>query len=155
MLERKALDVPLSQQDLNATGQVSRATRMKMSRVKGVEYFIACEVSSFEKTSAKGSKSRSKSPGARGNKVKISVAIDVRVIDAETGEIVDFHTIKAAEAGEPTGGGKGRLSSSSSGLKAKNTPTGKGIRACIVYVSDYLECSMVKGKDHACMKKWN
>ena len=37
----------------------------------------------------------------------------------------------------------------------KKTPTGKAIRACIVYIADYLKCSMVEGPDAPCMKKWN
>ena len=37
----------------------------------------------------------------------------------------------------------------------EKTPTGKAIRACILYIAEYLECSMVKGKDHKCMEKWD
>jgi len=37
----------------------------------------------------------------------------------------------------------------------KRTPTGKALRACIIYISEYLECSLVKGQEASCMKKWN
>jgi len=40
------------------------------------------------------------------------------------------------------------------GEKAK-TPTGKAIRACIVEIGQYLECSLLEGKDSGCMKDYD
>ena len=37
----------------------------------------------------------------------------------------------------------------------KKTPAGKAIRACVIYISEYLECSLVKGMEAPCMKKWD
>ncbi len=39
--------------------------------------------------------------------------------------------------------------------KHKKTPTGKAIRACIMEIAEYLECSLVKGQDHKCMAAYN
>jgi len=40
------------------------------------------------------------------------------------------------------------------GEKAK-TPTGKAIQGCIVEISQYPECSLLKGKDSSCMKEYD
>ena len=37
----------------------------------------------------------------------------------------------------------------------KKTPAGKAIRACIMECADYLECSMVKGKNDSCMQAFD
>ena len=36
-----------------------------------------------------------------------------------------------------------------------NTPAGKAVRGCVIYCSEYLDCSLVQGKDAGCMKKWD
>jgi curli biogenesis system outer membrane secretion channel CsgG len=126
-----------------------------MRKIKGAKYLIAGTVSAFEKTSAKGGKVRFKGLSVGGKKEKSYIAVDVKVIDAETGEIVDARTIEATAKAKAIGAGLSLRNFSIAGADAKKTPTGKAIRACIVYISEYLACSMVKGKDHPCMKKWN
>lgn len=155
VLERKEINAVLSEQDLSASGRVSQSTLVKMRKIKGAKYLIAGTVSAFEKTSAKGGKVRYKGLSVGGKKEKSYIAVDVKVIDAETGEIVDARTIEATAKAKAIGAGLSLRNFSIAGADAKKTPTGKAIRACIVYISEYLACSMVKGKDHPCMKKWN
>jgi curli biogenesis system outer membrane secretion channel CsgG len=155
VLERKEINAALSEQDLSASGRVSKSTIVKMRKIKGAKYLIAGTVSAFEKTSAKGGKVRFKGLSVGGKKEKTYIAVDVKVIDAETGEIVDARTIEATAKAKAIGAGLSLRNFSIAGADAKKTPTGKAIRACIVYISEYLTCSMVKGKDHACMKKWD
>ncbi|MGD2084932.1 MAG: CsgG/HfaB family protein [Candidatus Aminicenantes bacterium] len=155
VLERKEINAVLSEQDLSASGRVSQSTLVKMRKIKGAKYLIAGTVSAFEKTSAKGGKVRFKGLSVGGKKEKSYIAVDVKVIDAETGEIVDARTIEATAKAKAIGAGLSLRNFSIAGADAKKTPTGKAIRACIVYISEYLACSMVKGKDHPCMKKWN
>jgi hypothetical protein len=38
--------------------------------------------------------------------------------------------------------------------KMSKTPAGKAIRACIIEISDYLVCSMTKGKNDPCMESY-
>ena len=90
-----------------------------------------------------------------GGKNKAYIAVDLKVIDTETGEIVDARTIEANAKGSALGAGLSLRNFSVGGESYKKTPTGKAIRACIVYIAEYLECSMVKGKDDDCMEKWN
>jgi curli biogenesis system outer membrane secretion channel CsgG len=155
VLERKEINAVLSEQDLSASGRVSQSTLVKMRKIKGAKYLIAGTVAAFEKTSAKGGKVRFKGLSVGGKKEKTYIAVDMKVIDAETGEIVDARTIEATIKAKAIGAGLNLRNFSIAGEDAKKTPTGKAIRACIVYISDYLACSLVKGKDHACMKKWN
>lgn len=155
VLERKEIGAVLSEQDLSASGRVSKSTLVKMRKIKGAKYLIAGTVAAFEKSGAKGGKVRYKGLSLGGKKTKTYIAVDVKVIDAETGEIVDARTIEARAKGKAIGAGLSVKNFSIAGGAAKKTPTGKAIRACIVYISEYLACSMVKGKDHSCMKKWN
>lgn len=155
VLERKELGVVLSEQDLSASGRVSKSTLVKMKKIKGAKYLIAGTVAAFEKTSAKGGKVRFKGISVGGKKEKTYIAVDVKVIDAETGEIVDARTIEATAKAKAIGAGLSIRNFDISGAKAKKTPTGKAIRACIVYISEYLSCSLVEGLDAPCMRKWN
>lgn len=155
VLERKEINAVLSEQDLSASGRVSKSTLVKMRRIKGAKYLIAGTVSAFEKSGSKGGKVRFKGVSLGGKKTKIYIAVDVKVIDSETGEIVDARTIEANIKAKAVGAGLNVRNFSIAGGKEKKTPTGKAIRACILYISEYLACSMVKGKDAPCMKKWN
>jgi len=155
VLERKEINAVLSEQDLSASGRVSQNTLVKLKKIKGAKYLIAGTVSAFESTAKKGGKVRFKGLSLGGKKEKAYIAVDVKVIDAETGEIVDARTIEAKAKSKAIGAGLNLKNFSISGEDAKKTPVGKAIRACIVYISEYLSCSMVQGKDAPCMKKWN
>lgn len=155
VLERKEINAVLSEQDLSASGRVSKSTLVKMRRIKGAKYLIAGTVSAFEKSGSKGGKVRFKGVSLGGKKTKIYIAVDVKVIDSETGEIVDARTIEANIKAKAIGAGLNVRNFSIAGGQEKKTPTGKAIRACIVYISEYLACSMVQGKNAPCMKKWN
>jgi len=155
VLERKEIDAVLGEQDLSASGRVSQSTLVKMKKIKGAQYLIAGTVSAFEQSEAKGGKVRFKGLSLGGSKDKTYIAVDMKVIEAETGEIVDARTIEATIKGKAIGVGLDLRNFSIGGEEAKKTPTGKAIRACIVYISEYLSCSLVEGKDAPCMKKWD
>lgn len=155
VLERKEIDAVISEQDFSASGRVSKATMVKMRKIKGAKYLVAGTVSAFEESGSKGGKVRFKGLSIGGKKTKTYVAVDVKVIDTETGEIVDARTIEANAKGSAVGAGLNLRNFSIAGGEAKKTPAGKAIRACIVYISEYLECSLVEGLDAPCMKKWD
>jgi curli biogenesis system outer membrane secretion channel CsgG len=156
VLERKEIDAVLNEQDLSASGRVSNKTKVQMKKLKGAQYLIAGSVSAYEEDVA-GQKGgvRFKGLSLGGGKNKAYIAVDMKVIDTETGEIVDARTIEANAKGSALGAGLSLRNFSVGGESYKKTPTGKAIRACIVYICEYLECSMVKGKDDDCMEKWN
>lgn len=156
VLERKEIDAVLGELDLSASDRVSPSTMVKMKKLKGAQYLIAGTVSAYEEdVSGQKGGVRFKGISVGGAKNKAYIAVDLKVIDSETGEIVDARTIEANAKGSALGAGLSLRNFSIGGEDYKNTPTGKAIRACIVYISEYLECSLAKGKDHSCMKKWD
>jgi len=155
VLERKEINAVLSEQDLSESGRVSKKTLVKMGKIKGAKYLVAGTVAAFERSSAKGGKIKYKGLKLGGAKTKVYIAIDVKVIDSETGEIVDARTIEAKAKGSAVGAGLDVKNFSTAVGSAKKTPTGKAIRACLIYISKYLKCSLAKIKHPKCMKKWD
>ncbi len=155
VLERKEIDSVISEQDLSASGRVDKNTIVKMKGIKGARYLIAGTIAAFEASGSKGGKIRFKGLSLGLNKSKTYIAVDVKIIDTVTGEIVDARTIEAKAKSKAIAAGLSLRDFSVGGGKAKKTPTGKAIRACVMYISDYLACSMVHGLDAPCMKKWD
>jgi len=156
VLERNEIDAVLGEQDLSASDRVSAKTKVQMKKLKGAQYLIAATVSAYEDdVSGKKGGIAFKGLSLGGGKNKAYLAVDLKVIDTETGEIVDARTIEATAKGSALEAGLSIRNFSVGGESYKKTPTGKAIRACIVYIVEYLECSMVKGKDDDCMEKWD
>jgi len=156
VLERKEIDAVMSEQNLGQSGRVSKSTRSKIGNITGAKYLVAATVSSFEKgTSGEGAGISFGGFSIGGKKEKAYMAVDLKVIDVETGEIADVRTVEANSGsgglnlGMYKWGFGGKLS------KEQKTPTGKAIRACVMEIAEYLECSMVKGKNHSCMADYD
>jgi curli biogenesis system outer membrane secretion channel CsgG len=155
VLERKEIDAVLGEQDLGASGRVSKSTRAKMGRIKGAQYLVAATVSSYEEnTSGTGAGIGIGGFRIGGKKEKAYIAVDLKVIDAETGEIADSRTVEASSSsgGLSLGGGVGEFSGSLASYK--KTPAGKAIRACIIEISDYLVCSLTTNEDDSCRQEY-
>jgi len=156
VLERKEIDAVLGEQDLSASGRVSSKTKVKMKKLKGAQYLIAGTVSAYEENvKGAGAGVRVGPISLGGSKEKAYIAVDVKLVDTETGEIVDARTIEATAKGKALSAGLSLRNFSVGGGGYEKTPAGKAIRACILYIAEYLECSMVKGKDHKCMEEWD
>ncbi len=155
VLERKEIDAVLGEQNLSASGRISKSTLVKMRKIKGAKYLVAGTVTAFEQAKKKKGKIRYKGLSLGGKKGKTYIAVDVKVIDSETGEIVDARTIEASIKSKGLSAGLRLRNFSVGGSKESKTPTGKAIRACVIYISEYLGCSLVKGLDAPCMKKWD
>ncbi len=155
ILERRELDSVISELKLGESGLVDQRTKKKLGKLKGADYLIAGTVSSFEFNTA-GSDAGVNIMGFSigGKKESAYIAVDVKLINVETGEIVDARTIEA----NSSGGGirlSGYMGGSSGSLgKMAKTPTGKAIRACIVHVADYLQCSLASAADDSCHKEF-
>jgi curli biogenesis system outer membrane secretion channel CsgG len=155
VLERNEINAVFSEQDLSASGRVSKSTMVKMKKLKGAKYLIAGTVAAWEESGSKGGAVRFKGLSLGGSKEKTYIAVDVKVVDTETGEIFDARTVEATAKGSSIGVGLDLRNFSIGGAEAKKTPAGKAIRACIVYIAEYLTCSLVEGKNAPCMQKWN
>jgi curli biogenesis system outer membrane secretion channel CsgG len=156
VVDRKEIDAVLGEQDLNDTDRVDPATKVKMGKLKGAKYLVAATVSSFEESvKGTGGAVTFKGLSVGGKKEKTYIAVDLKVVDTETGEIVDSRTIEAEAKGQGLAAGLSLRNFSIKGADYQKTPTGRAIRACIIYISEYLECSMIHGTDADCMKKWD
>jgi len=156
VLERKELDSVLTEQDLGNSGRISAATKAKMGNIKGAKFIVAATVSSYEENTSGGGGGISVGGiSLGGKKEKTYIACDLKVVDTETGEIVDTRTIEAESSGIGLGGGVSIGNVSLHGGGFDRTPAGKAIRACVIYLADYLECSLTKGENDRCMKKWD
>ncbi|HLP46465.1 MAG TPA: CsgG/HfaB family protein [Candidatus Kapabacteria bacterium] len=155
ILERKEINAVFSEQDLSASGRVSQETMVQMKKVKGAKYLIAGTVSAFEESGSTGGGIRFKGISLGAKKSEVYIAVDVKIIDTETGEIVDARTIEGRAKATKVDAGLDLRNFSVGGEKAKNTPVGKAIRACVLYISEYLSCSLVEGLDAPCMDEWN
>lgn len=158
VLERRELKGALSEQQLSESGIVESSTKVKTGKVKGAQYLVAATVSAYEEnTDSSGGGLRYRGFSFGGEQKRAYVAIDVKVIDAETGEIADSRTVEATSSsgGMKVSGPSGLVPGLSGGLsKQAKTPTGKAIRGCIIEITEYLECSLVL-KDEECMQKYS
>jgi len=156
VLERKEIDAVIGEQDLGESGRIDPATKAKLGRIKGAEYLVAGTVSSYDEGTRGGNAGvRVGGLSLGGKKDKTYIAVDLKVINTTTGQIVDARTIEAESSGSGIGAGLDLRGISLNGDTFKRTPAGKAIRACIIYCSEYLDCSLVRGKNADCMKKWN
>jgi curli biogenesis system outer membrane secretion channel CsgG len=156
VLERKEIDAVLGEQNLGASGRIDSATRAKMGKIKGAQYLIASTVSAYEEdTSNTGGGIGFGGFRIGGKKDKAYMAVDLKVIDTTTGEIVDARTVEASSSSGGLDLGASISGFSGSLSQYKKTAAGKAIRGCIIEITEYLECSLTKGKNASCMEEYN
>lgn len=80
-----------------------------------------------------------------GGQAKAYVAIDLRVIDAETSEVVFSRTVEGRSTDKAInlGGYLGHGVGGDFGHSQK-TPASKAVRAALIEATDYLDCAMLK-----------
>lgn len=145
MVERSQLQAVLEEQNLAASGRVQGGTGAKIGKLVGADYLVTGTVTAYEEnTKGTGGGLSFKGISLGGKSERAYLAVDLRVIDATTGEIAYVRTIE----GEAKGGGMsvGLYRGGFGGTLAQEnkTPAGKAIRASLVMITDYLECVMVK-----------
>ena len=155
VLERRELDAVLDEQDLGDSGRVNPRTRSRLGNITGAKYLVAATLSAFEQNTSGGGGGLSFGGiSLGGRQEKAYMAVDLKVIEVETGEIYDARTVEATSkssglsVGVSRGGFSGHLG------QYQNTPVGKAIRACIMEIVEYLECSMLEGPDSPCMDQY-
>jgi len=156
VLERKELGAVLREQDLGRSGRIRKSTRAKIGNITGAKYLVAATVSAFEEnTSGSGGGLSFKGISIGGKRKRAYIAVDLKVIDVDTGEIADARTVEATSksGGLNLGIFRGGFGGSLGGHK--KTPTGKAIRACIMEIAEYLKCSMIQGSNAPCMEEYN
>lgn len=155
VVERAKLEPVLMEQDLGASGRVSQGSAAKIGEMTGAQYLVMGTVSAFESnTSNTGGGISFGGISIGGKKGEAYMAIDLRVVDTTTSEVVHSRTVegRASSSGISLG-----LFKSGFGGRLKNenkTPTGKAIRAALVESVDYLECAMVI-QTQSCMSEFD
>lgn len=155
VVERAKLDPVLREQDLAAAGALSKDTAARVGEITGAQYLVLGTVSAFESnTSNTGGGISFGGVSIGGKKGEAYMAIDLRVVDTTTSEVVHSRTIegRASNSGISLG-----LFKNGFGGRLKNenkTPTGKAIRAALVESVDYLVCAMVT-QTQSCMNEFD
>ncbi len=155
ILERQEIDKVISEQKISESGLVDDATRIKIGNLKAAKYLVAGTVSSYEeRTSGTGGGFGIMGFTIGGKKESAYIAVDLKVISTETAAIVDARTIEASSesSGLSLRGAFGFFSGDLSNYE--KTPTGKAIRACVIEIAEYLQCSLIKGKNDKCMQEY-
>ncbi len=140
VLEREQLGEVLQEQDLGESGRVKKGTEAPIGEIYGAELLITASVTEFE-GSAKGIGGRTKILGVRvgGGVKKGHIAIDIRIIDTKTSQIVAATSVEGNSTSFGAEGSTwigGSLPVSLGGFS--KTPVEKAIRVCIQKAIEYI-----------------
>jgi curli biogenesis system outer membrane secretion channel CsgG len=186
VVERRNLKEVLSEQELAELGIVRQdPAAAQRGQMTGARYIVLGTVSSYEsnvesKTSGGGMSLLG--IGGRREQAETTdyVAIDIRVVDSTTGEVVGFRTVEGSatstaesrqqgvnllpaagltilgvpmsRGGQALVGAAGTFRYDSSTSETQRTPVGKALRAALVDASDYVSCLLAPQGD--CMERF-
>lgn len=140
VLEREQLDTVMKEQDLGASGRIKKETAAPVGEIYGAELIITASVTEFE-GGAQGIGGGTKILGVAvgGGMKKAHMAIDVRIIDAKTSQIVGATTVvgNATSFGAAGAANIGGVLPVGLGGFSK-TPTERAIRVCIEKAVQYI-----------------
>jgi curli biogenesis system outer membrane secretion channel CsgG len=148
VLERAAMDKVIGEQDFGASGRVNTETAPKVGKIIGAQAIITGDITefSYSQSSIGGNMQVLHGFGATSHKVTALVAVDIRVIDAVTGEVL------ASERAE----GKAQMSGVSATVTAgdsnfsvatgENTPLGQATRQALRRAVDAIVAGMQKAR---------
>lgn len=132
VLEREQLNEVLAEQDLAAAGRVKEGTEAPTGEIYGADLIITASITEFS-SGAKGLEGETEVLGIRvgGGVKKAHIALDIRVIDAKTSQIVSAGSVVGDATNIGMGGSTyvGSLPISMKGFS--RTPIEKAIRVCI------------------------
>ncbi len=151
VLERSKIQNVLEEQNLAASGRVNAATGARMGKLIGAQYLIAGTVTAYEEEVASTGGGISFGGISVGGKSESAyLAVDLRVIDSNTGEIAFSRSIEGRSKGGGMSLGLSRGGFGGQLASQNKTPAGKAIRAALIEASEYMECFMVT-KSRRCM----
>jgi curli biogenesis system outer membrane secretion channel CsgG len=143
VVERQALGEVVSEQELGQTGLVKQGTAAKVGQVLGAQILIRGVVSEFEQNESGGGGGIGFG-GFRigGRSSNAHVGIDVRIIDAETGQVLHSHNAKgkAESSGVSFGVSRGGVDFGADSFK--NAPIGQATREAIHSAVKFIMTTM-------------
>jgi len=175
VVERQNVGAVLSEQEMAELGLVRKgANAARKGQLTGARYIVLGTVTSFDSgVGEKGSSSNFGLLGFGNNKQQLEtqdyVAIDVRVVDSTTGEVVGARTVEGrasnvaaaqqkgvsllpaaagalllfpnmGRTGQVLTGAAGTLNFGNSSSEVQRTPPAKALRAALINASDYVAC---------------
>ena len=188
VVERRQLGQVLSEQELAELGIVRKGspTAAKKGQMTGARYLVLGTITSYETATDVESKGSGMGflgfGGSKQNSVtKDYVAIDIRVVDSTSGEIVGSRTVEGrasntveqkrsggsllpaaailgatvpmSSAGYAATAAAGTFNFSNNSTTATRTPAAKAIRAALIEASGYVSCLLAPRGD--CMAAYN
>lgn len=175
VVERQNVGAVLSEQEMAEMGLVRKgANAARKGQLTGARYIVLGTVTSFDsRVGEKGSTSNFGLLGFGNNKQQLEtqdyVAIDVRVVDSTTGEVVGARTVEGratnvaaaqqkgvsllpaaagalllfpnmGRTGQVLTGAAGTLNFGNTSSEMQRTPPAKALRAALIDASDYVAC---------------
>lgn len=146
VVERQKVNAVLAEQDFANSGRVRRGTGPHTGNITGAQYLITGSVASYtENTSNTGGGVSFAGFHVGGGKSEAYVALDLRVVDAETSEVVFSRTVEGRSSDSNVDvGGMSWNGVGGDFHQSKTTPASKAVRAALAEASRYLDCAMVK-----------
>ena len=140
VLEREQLGEVLAEQDLGESGRVKKGTEAPIGEIYGAELLITASVTEFAGgTKGVGGRTRILGINVGGGVKKGHVAIDIRIIDTKTSQIVAATSVQGDSTSFGAEGSTwvGNSLPISLGGFSK-TPIEKAIRVCIQKAVEYI-----------------
>jgi len=143
VVERQALSEVLSEQELGQTGIIKKETSAKVGQVLGAQILIRGAVTEFEQAESGGGAGI----GFRGFNIggkssNAHVGIDIRLIDATSGQVLTSHNAvgKAESSGVAIGVSRGVVDFGADSFK--NAPIGQATRQAIEAAVNFIVNTM-------------
>lgn len=165
--ERQKLGEVLSEQELAELGITRPGTGAQRGQVTGAQYIVLGRVAAYEEGVAEESSGGRIGGiniggvriggGGRQEKQQAYIAIDLRVVDSTTGEVVHSRTVEGRATSEAKGGsanvGFRGINVGGDRAKSSKVPVGQALRAALIEASDYLSCAMVE-RTSSCLAEY-
>ncbi len=142
VIERSEIDKIMQEQDLGASGRVTEQSAAKIGELLGVELAVVGAVTEFG-TRSGGSGVRVRGIGLGTKSETARVAIDVRIINTNTGEILAAENVNKEQSASGI-----RVSTPQFGFDNRNdfdrSLAGKATRECIDSIMELIEKQMAQ-----------
>jgi curli biogenesis system outer membrane secretion channel CsgG len=157
VVERQDLGAVLSEQELAELGLVRQGTEAQRSQLTGSQYIVLGRITSYEEGVSNESTGGSigginvgpfsLGGGRREEKQQAYVAIDLRVVDSTTAEVVYARTVEGRATSEASGNSVGvsvgGINFGGDRSESNRVPVNKALRAALIEATNYLSCVMV------------
>ena len=143
VVERRKLRAVLEEQDLAESGLLKPGEGAKIGQLTGAQYLVMGTITAFQPdTETKVSGGMFRSARIEQTNHGAYLALDLRVVDASTGEVSYARTIEGHTSGHET---KIDLTRRDAGMEMiQNEADAQAVRGAVLEIIDYLECVMVR-----------